>query len=279
MADVGNLTLESKVQLISGYSLPRLGFGVYKAEDAVADVTNALKAGYRHIDSAQWYENEEEVGRAVRASDIPRDEIFITTKIDIKMKDPKEAASSIDASLKKAGLDYFDLFLVHDPNGGKHVRLGKYQALLDAQKEGKIRTVGVSNYGPKHIEEIVEAGLPLPAVNQVELHPFNQQKAIVSYCQSKNIIVQAYCPLIRGAMSDQTLISIAQKHGRDPAQILLRWSLQHGFVPLPKSSTPSRIVSNANLYDFELDEEDMRKLDGLDKGKAGSIAWDPVDVD
>jgi len=150
---------------------------------------------------------------------------------------------------------------------------------LECKQAGKIRTVGVSNYGVKHLEEIKNAGYERPAVNQIELHPLCQQKPIVDYCKENDIVVQAYCPIIRGKMDDPVITKLAKKYNRDAAQILLRWSLQKGFVPLPKSATPSRIHANANLYDFELTEGDMGELNALDKGKEGAISWNPVDAD
>lgn len=185
----------------------------------------------------------------------------------------------MDQSLEKFGFDYVDLFLIHDPYSGTERRLATYRALLESRDAGKIRTVGVSNYGVKHLEEIAAAGLERPAINQVELHPFCQQRPIVAYCQEHSIIVQAYCPLIRGKMDHELITRLSTEYHRDPGQILLRWSLQKGFVPLPKSTTSSRIHSNAQLYDFELTEEEMTSLDNLDQGKAGSVSWNPVDAD
>jgi len=176
-------------------------------------------------------------------------------------------------------IDYVDLFLIHDPFSGREKRLATYKALLEARDAGKIRTVGVSNYGVKHLEEIVAAGFGTPAINQIELHPFCQQRPIVAYCQKHSIVVQAYCPIIRGNMDHEVINALSKKYNRDPAQILLRWSLQRGFVPLPKSATPTRIKTNAELYDFELTEEDMASLDNLDRGKDGAISWNPVDAD
>ncbi|KAJ8454187.1 hypothetical protein ONZ45_g19400 [Pleurotus djamor] len=260
----------------AGYAMPLLGFGVYQNYSAKPAVLEAFKAGYRHVDSAQVYRNEADVGAAVQESGIPRGDVFITSKVVSKNHGYEKALSGIDESLQKFGFDYIDLFLIHDPLSGSELRIATWKALLAARDAGKVRSVGVSNYSEKHIEEIRQAGLELPAVNQVELHPFCQQKPIVEYCNKHNIVVQAYCPILRGKMDDETIQSIAKKHDRDPAHILIRWSLQRGFVPLPKSATPSRIHSNANVYDFALDEEDMDKLNGLDRGADGAISWNPV---
>jgi len=175
--------------------------------------------------------------------------------------------------------DYIDLFLIHNPHSGRERRLETYRALQEARAAGKIRSVGVSNYGVKHLHEIQEAGFEMPSVNQIELHPFCQQKPIVDYCRKHSIVIQAYCPLIRGKMDHPTITELAEKHRRDPAHILLRWSLQKGYVPLPKSATPARINSNAQLYDFALDVDDMAQLDALDRGSKGAVSWNPVDVD
>lgn len=268
------LTLQSTYTLNSGHEIPLLGFGVLQADESAA--AEALRAGYRHIDTAQAYRNEAQVGRAIRSSGVDRNQIFVTTKVMPGTVGYDATARGIDNSLKQFGFDYFDLFLIHDPLVGPGKRLDKYRALLEAQKAGKIRSVGVSNYGILHLEEIREAGLPMPAVNQLELHPFLQQREIAAYCAKHNIAVEAYCPVVRGHMGHPVFKSLAEKYQREPAQILLRWSLQKGFIPLPKSSTPSRIHSNMKLYDFHLAEEDVAKLDALDMGEDGALMWNPV---
>ncbi|KAI0037142.1 Aldo/keto reductase [Vararia minispora EC-137] len=271
------ISIASSVKLRSGYCMPLLGFGVYQNYTTAQSVREALGAGYRHIDSAQAYRNEAHVGEGVRASGIPRSEVFVTTKCINRTHGYESTLKGVDTSLARFGFDYIDLFLIHDPMSGAERRLATYRALLKARDEGKIRSVGVSNYGVKHLEEIKAEGLELPAVNQIELHPFCQQKPIVAWCREHGVVVQAYCPILRGKMDAAEIQVIAAKYARDPAQILLRWSLQHGFVPLPKSARPERIVSNALLYDFELDREDMMVLDGLDRGREGAISWNPVE--
>ncbi|TFL04800.1 NADP-dependent oxidoreductase domain-containing protein [Pterulicium gracile] len=256
--------------------MPLLGFGVYQNYTAKDSVLEAFKAGYTHVDSAQAYRNEAHCGEAIHASGLDRKSLFITTKCVSKTHGYESTLKGVDDSLERFGLDYLDLFLIHDPYSGTERRLATYKALKEAQKAGKIRTVGVSNYGIHHLEEIREAGMDLPAVNQIEIHPLCQQKPIVEYCNQNDIVVQAYCPLIRGSFDHGCIPAVAKKHGRDPAQILLRWSLQKGFVPLVKSATPSRIVSNTKIYDFELDEEDMKSLDAMDQGPSGAISWNPV---
>ncbi|KAF7361761.1 hypothetical protein MVEN_00520300 [Mycena venus] len=272
------LTLASTVRLSSGFHMPLLGFGVYQNYDAKPSVLEAFKAGYRHVDSAQVYRNEDAVGAAIKESGLKREDLFITTKCVSKNHGYESTLKGVNDSLAKFNLDYIDLFLIHDPYSGTERRLATYKALLEAKAAGKIRSVGVSNYGVHHLEEIKNANFELPTVNQIELHPLCQQKPIVDYCKANSIVVQAYCPIIRGQMDNEVIMKIASKRNRDPAQILLRWSLQKGYVPLPKSATPSRIHSNTKLYDFELSAEDMSSLDALDRGKAGAISWNPVDA-
>jgi len=273
-----SLTLASTVRLSSGFHMPLLGFGVYQNYDAKPSVLEAFKAGYRHVDSAQVYRNEDAVGAAIKESGLKRADLFITTKCVSKNHGYESTLKGVDESLAKFNLDYIDLFLIHDPFSGTERRLATYKALLEAKAAGKIRSIGVSNYGVTHLNEIKGANYEMPSVNQIELHPLCQQKPIVEYCKANSIVVQAYCPIIRGQMDNEVITKIASKHNRDPAQILLRWSLQKGYVPLPKSATPSRIHSNTKLYDFELSAEEMSSLDALDRGKEGGISWNPVDA-
>ncbi|KAF8638077.1 hypothetical protein AX16_010709 [Volvariella volvacea WC 439] len=256
------LSLSSTVRLSSGHEMPLLGFGVYQNYDATTSCLEAFRVGYRHVDSAQAYRNEAAVGAAVRQSGIDRSELFITTKCISKTHGYESTLRGVDQSLQKFQFDYIDLFLIHDPYSGTEKRLATYRALLEAKKAGKIKSVGVSNYGLHHLEEIRNAGLEMPTVNQIELHPLCQQKPIVAYCREHNIVVQAYCPILRGDMNYRPIQDLAKKYDRDSAQILLRWSLQKG--------------SNAQLYNFELTEEDEAKLDALDRGADGAISWNPV---
>jgi len=274
-----SLSITSAVRLPTGYDMPVLGLGVYQNEDCGPACLAALKHGYRHIDSARLYNNEAEVGEAVRESGVPRSEVFVTSKVMHHEHGYETTLVAIDDSLKRFQFDYLDLYLIHSPLSGKARRLEAWKALLEAKKAGKVRTVGVSNYNVKHLEEIREAGLEMPVVNQIELHPFCQQKPIVEYCTKHNIVVQAYCPLVRGKFDNPVLQRVAKKYNKDVAQVLVRWSLQRGFVPLPKSSKPERVVSNADVFDFDISTEDMAEIDGLDQGKAGAISWNPVDAD
>ncbi|KAI0695945.1 Aldo/keto reductase [Cerioporus squamosus] len=266
----------------SGYDMPRLGFGVYQNYTTHDSVLEAFRVGYRHVDTAQAYRNEAHVGSAFRESGLKRSDVFITTKCISKTHGYEKTLQAVDVSLERLGLVRYRLYRpISHPRSfkGTELRLQTYRALLDAQRAGKIRTVGVSNFGIKHLEEIRAAGLQTPSVNQIELHPFCQQRPIVAYCRQHSIVVQAYSPLIQGRLDHPVFLELATKHKREPAQILLRWSLQHGFSPLPKSATPARIQSNSQLYDFSLDAEDMRMLDAPDKGKAGAVTWNPVDAE
>ncbi|PBP28756.1 hypothetical protein BUE80_DR000403 [Diplocarpon rosae] len=261
----------------STVKIPRLGFGVYQSprEQCIASCRTALKAGYRHIDSAQYYANEKEVGDAVRESGIPRAEVFITTKIIA-------AAGSVDKTYEKLvesvekidGKDgYVDLFLIHTASGGSHARKEMYLALEKLLDSGKTRSIGVSNWGIGHIEELKSfATVYPPHVNQIELHVFSQQREVVEFCHENGIVVEAYCPLVRNQKAaDPTLNSIATAHQKTVSQVLIRYCLQKNWVPLPKSDTPSRIIENANVYDFELSKDEMKTLDDLDQGSKGAI--------
>ncbi|KAF8690171.1 hypothetical protein AX14_003103 [Amanita brunnescens Koide BX004] len=264
------------VRLSTGYRLPVLGFGVYKNYETKRTCLEAFEAGYRHIDSAQAYRNEAAVGEAVRESGLKREDLFITTKCVSKFHGYESTLKGVDESLARFQFDYIDLFLIHDPLSGSEKRLATYKALQEAKQAGKIRTIGVSNYNIHHLEEIKKAGYEQPAVNQIELHPFCQQRPIVEYCRANNIVIEAYSPIVRGNMDHPVIKRIAEKYSRDLAQILIRWSIQKGYVPLPKSVTLERIRSNAQVFDFELSDKDMSDLDSLDKGDSGAISWNPI---
>ncbi|KAI9747709.1 MAG: hypothetical protein M4579_007408 [Chaenotheca gracillima] len=260
----------------STVKMPRLGFGVYQSHAAtcIASCQTALTAGYRHIDSAQYYANEVQVGEAVRQSKLPRDSIFVTTKILGPAGGPEGTYKRISDSVDKIGLDgYVDLFLIHSPSSGAKGRKEMWQALEKAHAEGKCKSIGVSNFGVSQIEEMKEyAKVWPPHVNQIELHPWCQQRTTDAYCQKHGIVVQAYCPLVRNEKAkDPTLTALADKYKVSTAQILIRYCLQKNWVPLPKSDTPSRIKSNADVYGFGIDEDDMGKLDSLDQGSRGAL--------
>ncbi|KAF8148699.1 Aldo/keto reductase [Crassisporium funariophilum] len=265
--------------LHAGYDMPLLGLGVYMNEDCYTACKVALQHGYRAIDTAEYYGNEEGVGRAVRESGVNREEVFVITKVYSGNHGYQQTSAEVDKSLQKLGLSYIDLYLIHDPMSGKQKRLEAYKALLDAKEAGKVRSVGVSNYDVKHLKEIWEAGYEMPSVNQLEVQPFCQQKDIVAYNNAHGVVTQAYCPLIRARFDNPVLQEIAKETNKDVAKILIRWSIQRNFAPIPKSSKPERIISNANVYDFELSPKDMAKIDALDQGTAGAISWNPIDAD
>ncbi|WWC70508.1 uncharacterized protein I206_104459 [Kwoniella pini CBS 10737] len=262
-----SITADRTITLNSGVKIPQLGFGVYQSPPEVTSKTvlAALDAGYRHIDSAYWYFNEEQVGLAIKNSKYPRDSVFITTKLGLADRITEllnESVSKIDPT--DGG--YVDLFLIHSPSAGPEKREEQWRALEQLVKQGKAKTIGVSNYGVKHLEQMEAYAVIPPAVNQIELHPWCQQPSIVSYCQSHNIALEAYSPLVQGTKAeDPTLLKIAEQTGKSWAQVLIRWSLQRGFIPLPKSDTKDRIIANRDVFDFELSDDQMQALNGLDK--------------
>ncbi|KAF8915409.1 NADP-dependent oxidoreductase domain-containing protein [Mucidula mucida] len=274
------LTIHSTLALSTKKTIPILGFGVYRnpPSTCVASVLHALRAGYRHIDTAQFYENEAAVGEAVRLSGIPRAEVFITTKI--QSKDFDRVPEAVDESLAALGDDssYIDLVLLHEPYGGPVGRRKAWEALCALQGPGaRVRNIGVSNFSERHIREL--APLPLPSVNQIELHPFCQHRALTAFCAAQGIVVSAFCPLVRGMRNENRVVkAIVEKTGKSPAQVMIRWALQKGYVPLPKSEKEDRIRENADVFgEWELTEQDMQRLDALDEGKKGSISWWPYD--
>jgi diketogulonate reductase-like aldo/keto reductase len=234
-----------------------------------------LAAGYRHIDTARLYGNERDVGQAVAESGIPREETFVTTKLQSSDQGRKRAKAAFIDSDKALGLGYVDLFLLHWPVSG--LRNGSWKALEELYKEGLCRAIGVSNFMPKHLDELLADCDVVPMVNQVELSPYLQQKDVVKKCAENGIVVEAYSPLTRGKrFGDPRLIDIAREHDKTPAQVLVRYVLQKGNVPLPRSKDPARIRENANVFDFELGGKDMAEMDGWDEGLR--VSWDPTKV-
>lgn len=270
------LRIDSTLRLNDGTLIPRLGLGVYQSRGSACftAVSHALKGGYRLIDSAQLYGNEKEVGQAVLSEDgWKREDIWVTTKIWDSQHGYREASKSIDRSLKDSTLSYFDCILIHSPNPGREKRLETYRALIDAKKAGKVKSIGVSNYGVKHIQELM-SNYPNdpPSMNQIELSPFFQRREIVKECSKHNIAIESYSPLGKGAFIDlPELKQIGKTYNKTPAHVLIRWCLQSGFIVLPKSVTPQRIEANADVYDFDLSESDMKKLNEMETGNG--ITW------
>lgn len=271
-------SLAPVVHLNDGATLPVLGLGVYQTrpgESTVRACLAALHAGYRHIDTAQAYGNERDVGTAIRESGLPRSDVFVTTKIANGNQGTATTRSSLERSLAQFGYGYFDLVLVHFPVSGR--RAATWRALIEARRAGLARSIGVSNYTVRHLAALLAESDVVPAVNQVELSPFCGQAALRAYCAQHAIVVEAYGPLTQGEkLRDRRLVGIAQRVGRTPAQVLLRWGVQHGLVVLPKSVTPARIAENAALFDFELGPAEMAVLDALDENFR--TCWDPTDV-
>ncbi len=274
-----SITFESTVPLHGTIDIPLLGFGVYKVkpgsetEDAVAA---ALDAGYRHIDTAALYRNEEGVGTSIAASGIDRSELFITTKLWNSHQGYDSTHAAFDVSLEKLGLDYVDLYLIHWP---KPVHTAAtWRAMEEIQAVGNARAIGVSNFLPQHLDQLAETATVMPSINQIEFHPHLQSADLVSYCDDHGIVVEAWSPLKHGEIiDDPALMVIAEAHGVTVAQVVLRWMLQRGVVTLPKSITPARIAENKDLYDFELTEEEVVAINAMDRGER--VGPDPGNFD
>jgi diketogulonate reductase-like aldo/keto reductase len=269
------LSLETTVRLNNGIEMPVFGLGTYQAgrgEETRNAVGVALNTGYRLLDTASIYGNERDVGIAVRESGIPREDIFVTTKLWNSDHGYEPALSACEASLKRMGLSYVDLYLIHWPVRG--LRKESWKALEVLLEKGKCRAIGVSNYMERHLIELLGDSSVVPAVNQVEFHPYLYLKELSEFCMSRGIFLEAYSPLTQGEMlDDPKLVELASRYSKTTAQILIRWSLQRGAVVIPKSSRKKRIIENANVFDFSISDGDMRILDSFDKNMHTS--WDP----
>lgn len=256
-------------KLLNGVEMPYLGLGVYKMEDreeALVAMTKALELGYRAIDTAALYNNEKEVGEAIRTSNIPRKEIFVTTKVWNSDQGYDETLRAFETSLKKLGLDYIDLYLTHWPVEEKFV--DTYRAIERLYEEKLIRVPGVSNHHAHHLQKIFAKANVQPMVNQVECHPYLQQDELKQFCKEHQIAVTAWAPIGKGRiLQDKTLTELASKYGKTPAQIILRWHYQEDTITIPKSVTPSRIEENMQIFDFELSTEDMLKIKSINKNE------------
>ena len=272
MSTVPNLDLSTGTGHVP---IPQVGFGVWQVPDdeVEAAIATALEVGYRSIDTARIYGNEEGVGRALAATDLPREELFVTTKVwnDDHGRDATLAA--FDASMKRLGLDVLDLYLIHWPTPRRDTYVDTWKALLELRGTGRVRAVGVCNFEVDHLQRLLDETGELPAINQVELHPYLQQEELRAYHREHGILTEAYSPLASGGdvLGDQTVARIADKHGVTPAQAILRWHTQIGNVVIPKSVTPSRIAENLDLFGFELDEEDLAAVASLERdGRVGA---------
>jgi 2,5-diketo-D-gluconate reductase A len=278
MSAVPNITLND------GNTIPQLGFGVYqiKPEDTVEAVSKALEIGYHHIDTAEMYGNEKEVGEAVRTSGLDRSEVFITSKLNNGFHKPDDARKAFSATLTELGFDYVDLFLIHWPlptlYGGDFV--STWKTLAEFHLEGRARSVGVSNFQVSHLERLAAESDLLPAVNQIEVHPYFTNDAVRAYGQEHGIVTEAWSPIAQGeVLGDPTITQIAGRLGKTPAQVVLRWHIERGDVVFPKSVTPSRISENFELFDFELEPRDVDQITALDQGEDGRTGANPDTFD
>jgi diketogulonate reductase-like aldo/keto reductase len=268
-----------KMKMNNGIDIPQFGLGVYltkSGQECVNAVTWALEAGYRHIDTAKAYGNEKEVGEAVRNSGIKRENIFITTKLWNDDHGYESALKAFDKSLKTLNVDYIDLYLIHWPVKGK--RKDSWKAFEKIYESGYCKSIGVSNYQINHLQELFSYANVIPVINQVEFSPYNNQKDLLDFCNKNKIILEAYSPLTRmQKLDDPKVLTIAKKHNKTVAQVLIRWAIEHEIVVIPKSAHKERIIENADVFDFELDAADMKTLNNLDEGFR--VSWDPTTID
>lgn len=260
-------SLQDTTTLHNGVKMPWFGLGVFKVQEGsevVESVKAAIKNGYKSIDTAAIYQNEEGVGQGIKESGVSREELFITTKVWNSDQGYESTLQAFETSLAKLGLDYLDLYLIHWPGKTKYKETWK--ALEKLYKDGRVRAIGVSNFKVHHLEDLISDAEIKPMVNQVEYHPHLTQKDLLEYCRKEGIQLEAWSPLKQGQLlSDPTINEIAEKHQKSPAQIILRWDLQNKVVTIPKSIKEQRIIENADIFDFELSSEDMDKIDGLNK--------------
>lgn len=272
-------SIRTRISLNNGTSIPQLGLGVYLLgpnSRSVEVMKAAVNHGYRHIDTAAFYGNEAEVGKAIRESGIPRSELYVTTKLWNNDHGYDSAIIAFERSIELMSLDYIDLYLIHWPV--RAVRRESWRALEMLYKEGRCRAIGVSNYMVHHLEEVLEQCEVVPMVNQIEMHPFiyRYRSEVINLCLKNDICVECYSPLTKGIrLHDPDLLTTAENYGKSTAQILIRWGLQKGFVTIPKSGNLERIAENAHVFDFEIEDTDIKKLDQLNKNY--SCTWDPTD--
>jgi len=270
------LTIKSTKKLNSGQEIPLLGLGVFQTPPGRVTqeaVKFALKVGYRHIDTASVYGNEEDVGRGVRDSGVPRGEVFVTTKLWNSDHGYDSALSACDKSLRRLGLGYIDLYLIHWPVA--ELRKSTWKALVELRRRGSCRAIGVSNYTVRHLQELGRTEVT-PAVDQVEFNPFLYQEELLRFCEGGGIQVEAYSPLTRGRkLRHPAVLDVARRYSKSPAQVMIRWGLQHGLVVIPKSTRPERIKENSEVFDFEISSTDMSRLDSLSEDL--HTVWDPTE--
>lgn len=265
--------LQDTYTLANDVQIPCIGFGTWQTpngETAINSVKAALKAGYRHIDTAACYGNEASVGQAIKESGVPREEIFVTSKVWNTERGYEKTLAAFETTMAKLDLDYVDLYLIHWPAAAnqfenwKEINAQTWRALEGLYIEGKVKAIGVSNFLPHHLEALLEGVKVVPMVNQIEYHPGFMQAESVDFCRAHNILVEAWSPLGTGnVLNNKTLIMMAQKYSKTVAQICIRWVLQHGLLPLPKSITESRVIENTEVFDFEIKDEDMAIIDAI----------------
>jgi 2,5-diketo-D-gluconate reductase A len=258
------------ITLNNGVEIPQLGFGVFQIppDETVKATTTALEVGYRHIDTAQMYGNEREVGLAVRESGIPRDEVFVTSKLNNNRLERDDIVRSFDASLTDMGFEYLDLFLVHWPLPGVSDYVARWKAMEEIYADGRVTAIGVSNFQPHHLRDLFASSEVRPAVNQIEVHPYLSQEELRAFDADHGIVTEAWAPIAKGKVADDAVIrGIAEQVGRTPAQVTLRWHLQRGDVVFPKSVTRARVEENFAIFDFELDESAMSAISALNRNE------------
>jgi diketogulonate reductase-like aldo/keto reductase len=271
--------IKGTFQLHNGVDMPYFGLGVFQSKDGdevINAIHYALDAGYRHIDTAAIYRNERGVGEAIKSSAVKRGDIFLTSKLWNGNQGYDSAKKALEASLERLGTDYLDLYLIHWPVKDKYKE--SWKALEEAYKKGKVRAIGVSNFLKHHLEDLLNDVEIVPMVNQMEFHPYLVQQPLLDYCKKHGIQYEAWSPIMKGKVQDVTLLNeLAEKYGKNPYQIVLRWDLQKGVVTIPKSVQQDRIVNNAEIFDFSLSDEDMMQIDALDKNKR--LGPDPDNFD
>jgi 2,5-diketo-D-gluconate reductase A len=267
------------IKLRDGKTIPQLGLGVWQVEPSITErvVRDAIEAGYRSIDTAEGYQNEEGVGAAIQSAGVPRDELFITSKLRNGGHQRDLALKSFDETMEKLGLEQLDLFLIHWPIPSQDKYLEAWKVLVELKQQGRIASIGVSNFNQDHLERIIGETGEVPVVNQIELHPRFQQRDKRDFHQQNNIHIESWSPLGSGRMlDDATVGAIAKKHGKSIAQVIIRWHLQEGLIVIPKSIRKERMEENIAVFDFELDDAEMQTINGLDKGKSGRVGADPA---
>jgi 2,5-diketo-D-gluconate reductase A len=274
------LSAVPNITLNDGNNIPQLGFGVFQIEpeDTAEAVSEALRVGYRHIDTAEMYGNEKEVGEAIRSFGLDRGDVYVTSKLNNAFHEPQDAREAFDRTLSELGFDYVDLFLIHWPlptrYDGDFVSTSK--TLEEFQRDGRARSIGVSNFQIDHLEQLAAETDTVPAVNQIEAHPYFTNDVVREYGQEHGIVTEAWSPIAQGGvLEDSTITQIADNVGKTPAQVVLRWHIQRGDIIFPKSVTPSRMQENLELFDFELGSDDMDAISGLDRGEDGRTGPNP----